>query len=429
MTRTRSIAVTLWKNYPMMEVTEDVLHEYGVKYMHIGGLEKSTQNQELHYHAYVWFKHAKAFNIKKIKELFGQEQAHVEKLRSTAKKYIAYCDKERTKVNGTDPLFVWGTPPTMGRRTDLLTLRDHYKDGGTTKQALCINEIQPCLARHMKYAQACKLHFTPDRQQQTRLIWIYGPPRTGKTHRSEMIAEHLAEDYHAQSDKMESWWDGYEQQEVVIIEEFRGNIPLNHFLDLFDSSKKARVPIKGSSEKFTSKYIIVNSNLHWRDVWDSSKRHYRTNMAAFEKRMADFGITEQMHEIYDSPKHRLKKEKIQAELKEILKIGERPVLPLTSVQQTSVQLEKNVFSIEKPKLKRCPARTFDLKTKKLVIKDGGIIIADVLDDTDRCQSEETHQSNSLNSDGPTSLHSIPVPTRTQVEQSLCHPAETPSPCK
>lgn len=75
-------------------------------------------------------------------------------------------------------------------------------------------------------------------------------------------------DCHFQHDT--TWWDGYTGQSVVVLDDFRGWIPLHLFLKLIDILP-VKLPIKGSfSTWFAVKTVYISSNFvptrWWKDV-------------------------------------------------------------------------------------------------------------------------------------------------------------------
>ena len=59
------------------------------------------------------------------------------------------------------------------------------------------------------------------------------------------------------------WWDGYKQHECVIIDDFYGWIKYDDLLKICDRYPY-QVPVKGSFEQFTSKYIWITSMWGWK---------------------------------------------------------------------------------------------------------------------------------------------------------------------
>ncbi|GBN21287.1 Replication-associated protein [Araneus ventricosus] len=64
------------------------------------------------------------------------------------------------------------------------------------------------------------------------------------------------------------WWDGYQNQRVVVFDEFYSWIPYSELLRLLDRYP-LKVPIKGSYTEFNSEIIIFTSNIHWEE-WYSN---------------------------------------------------------------------------------------------------------------------------------------------------------------
>ena len=61
--------------------------------------------------------------------------------------------------------------------------------------------------------------------------------------------------------------EGYRQQDIVIINEFRGQIPYSELLDLIDKWPKTVKRRNREPVPFTSKHVIITSSLHPKDVY------------------------------------------------------------------------------------------------------------------------------------------------------------------
>jgi hypothetical protein len=61
-------------------------------------------------------------------------------------------------------------------------------------------------------------------------------------------------------DPRTKFWDGYQTQECVVIDEFRGGIDISHLLRWLDRYP-VRVEIKGSSRPFCATKIWITSNI------------------------------------------------------------------------------------------------------------------------------------------------------------------------
>jgi len=90
---------------------------------------------------------------------------------------------------------------------------------------------------------------------------FWGPTGTGKSRRA--WDEATLDAY--PKDPRTKFWDGYNGQENVVIDEFRGSIDIAHLLRWFDRYPVI-VEIKGSSVVLTAKNFWITSNLS-PDVW------------------------------------------------------------------------------------------------------------------------------------------------------------------
>ena len=84
---------------------------------------------------------------------------------------------------------------------------------------------------------------------------LIGEPGTGKSKTAAEIAADGSVYYKPRGE----WWDGYEQQNTVIIDDYYGWLKYDEILKICDRYPYS-VPIKGGYEQFNSKRIIFTSN-------------------------------------------------------------------------------------------------------------------------------------------------------------------------
>ena len=87
-----------------------------------------------------------------------------------------------------------------------------------------------------------------------RVFW--GASGTGKSRRA---VEEAGDDVYFKP--RGKWWDGYQQQQSVILDDFYGWLPFDDLLRLLDRYP-LRVEYKGGFHEFNSKTIFITSNVH-----------------------------------------------------------------------------------------------------------------------------------------------------------------------
>ena len=98
----------------------------------------------------------------------------------------------------------------------------------------------------------------PDRCVEPRLLYIWGKTGHGKTTTTRKVLKELGKTAYWKPSAIK-WWNGYDHQEVVVLEEFASCFPVTSFLQLTDPTPM-QVEFKGGMIKFDSPYIIVLSN-------------------------------------------------------------------------------------------------------------------------------------------------------------------------
>jgi len=206
---------------------------------------------------------------------------HWEVRRGTHDEAVAYCKKEETRTDGP---FTFGEyKPQQGKRSDLIEVAEYVKTHTMKETA----ETYPgtfirCHRGISAYANLVKYVERPI-DKKTELVVYWGVQGSGKSHMAKtMYPNHFAL-MRPRANDGGCWWDGYEQQDTVIIDEFFGWMQPDLLCRLVDSGK-AQVETKGGSIAFNSKRIVITSNT---DPWFWWKVEYR----GMERRLNEASIS------------------------------------------------------------------------------------------------------------------------------------------
>lgn len=170
-----------------------------------------------------------------------------------------YCSKEKN-------LTKHGQFPRQGARTDIEEFRDHIIHGEMTVDDIAINAP----FYHYQYGRTFdKIEDITMRKkfrtEMTKGIWYYGKTGVGKSHKA--FENFSPATHYVLNINDNGWWEGYKQQDTVIINEFRGQIPYGELLDLVDKWPKSVKRRNREPMPFISKTLIITSSMHPAEVY------------------------------------------------------------------------------------------------------------------------------------------------------------------
>jgi len=209
-----------------------------------------------HVQGFVYFTNAVTLGgMRRRLRLQDGSYPHFEIARGTASQNRAYCSKEETRDpnSPTDNggFCERGSLPQQGQRTDIGRFVELARSGATIPDVL-----EECPQEFVKYHRAFDriraICYGP-RRNKTIVKWFWGPTGCGKSHAAR---DEAGDDGYWKSPSTK-WWDGYVQNDVVVIDDYRPDFcKFSELLRLFDEYP-LMVESKGGYIHFNSKIIVV----------------------------------------------------------------------------------------------------------------------------------------------------------------------------
>lgn len=215
----------------------------------------------LHLQGYLVFNSRKRLST--LKKL--SSSVHWEKRNGTHTQAKLYCQKADTRVEG--PWIIGddsGIPDCGGTRTDLLDVKQAI-DEGKNESFIYEHFFETC-ARHYKFFREyrSKVKGVP-RDWKTQVYVLWGPTGTGKSRAAREAAPQAF-----WKSPRSHWWDGYDGQLDVVIDEFYGWIPYDELLRILDEYA-LQVQVKGGHVSFVARRVIITSNKPPQEWYDPSR--------------------------------------------------------------------------------------------------------------------------------------------------------------
>lgn len=228
--------------------------------------EECPTTKRRHLQGFVRFK--KTNRITGVKKCFGLERIHLEGARGTDADNVKYCSKDDTRVVGTN-IITRGKLPGPGCRTDLHRLVSCIKEHEALEHLY--DEFPGNMLRYPRGVSDCRSHYMEFRQWKPVVDVYFGEPGTGKT---RAAFESNEDSYWIMPPHNDSvWFDGYNGNPSVIIDDFYGWIKWSLLLQMLDRYP-LRVQTKGGTTSFLARNIIITSNSHPRDWYTNKLCHY-----------------------------------------------------------------------------------------------------------------------------------------------------------
>lgn len=241
--------VFTWNNYEEENKTNILklpIENTQVKYVGFG--EEIGESGTPHLQGLIYFHNRVRFNsVKKVLN----EKVHIEMMKGSIEESLAYCNKDgKYSESGTKPFSQKEKGESEKERWELAlqsAKKRKLEDVPADIQIRYWSSLNK-IAEHYKEK--------PENLEEVCGEWIWGPPGTGKswTAREENPSHYI-------KDPNTKWWDGYDGEATVIIDDFNQGTPeMGTYIKLWTDIYPFRAEVKGGSIFIRPKRIIITSN-------------------------------------------------------------------------------------------------------------------------------------------------------------------------
>lgn len=200
-----------------------------------------------HLQGYLEFK--QKIRLGGVRRLRGMGRAHLELRRGTQDQAIDYCKKD-----GRFEEFGVRFESRRGARSDLDQIKE-LLDGGATEEKIAESHFGSWVRYRKSFAAYRGLKFKR-MAREVNVYAIWGLPGVGKTR----IIFEKEKDLFIVSDPSLKWFDGYDGEESILIDDYRGGADGSFLLRLLDRYP-LQLPIKGSYVPLQATKIFITSNM------------------------------------------------------------------------------------------------------------------------------------------------------------------------
>jgi len=231
------------------------------------GEEICPKTQRLHYQGWIQFFNKK--RMSEVKRLCGSKKLHLEPRRGNAVQNDKYCAKDGKFINH-------GKFVKQGERTDLEMVKKKICDGATMKDIADGHFGSFCQYGRQFYKYKEMIDKEASKEfRHVEVTLLRGTTGAGKT---RLAMESCINPYKIEGDQLQ-WWDGYDGETELVIDEYANQINITKMLSLLDGYR-LRIPIKGgfTYARWTKIYITTN-------LWELHSQAQENHRAALYRRI------------------------------------------------------------------------------------------------------------------------------------------------
>ncbi len=236
-----------------------------IRYM-CWGLEVCPKTKKTHQQGWIQMVNPKDFHV--IRKLLGGK-CHLEKCMGSEYSNDKYCKKDGEYVQK-------GSFKSQGYRSDLEDIKKSIDDGAPMKSIA--DDYFGDYIRYYKGFEKYQEMVTKEKTKEFRQVDVIvhqGETGTGKT---RVAVESERDHYMIRGDDL-TWFDGYNGEKTLIIDEYANQVPVTKLLSLLDGYQ-LRLPVKGGFTYAAWNKVYITTNLTW--LHDQAREEH---IAALERRV------------------------------------------------------------------------------------------------------------------------------------------------
>jgi len=174
-------------------------------------------------------------------------RAHIAVMRGKLSQNVDYCSKAGQLMKfGDEPTDPARNEQDRWSRTRMLSIEGRLEEVDDDIYIRYYNTLRRIKADHRLPPSDIEGMFENE--------WIWGPPGSGKSRRAR------DENPILYFKSLNKWWDNYNGEEVVLIDDFQPGFHMEYFIKIWADRYAFRSEIKGGSAMIRPRKIVVTSN-------------------------------------------------------------------------------------------------------------------------------------------------------------------------
>lgn len=220
--------------------------------------------------------------------------AHFEPRRGTLEEAVNYCKKDGNfhEQGEAKP------DKKQGKRSDLELVKKIVME----EKGSMLDVIENCTSYQALRGAQIMMNYRPyiSTDIPKTVYWFYGSTGKGKTRIAIEKSNELTQGNFWMSHETLQWFDGYHNQQVVIIDDFRTSMCKYNFLLRLLDRYPLKVPIKGGYVEWLPTTIFITSHKHPEELytWEEKVRDDIAQLLRRITKIVNFDIDDEIDNIF-----------------------------------------------------------------------------------------------------------------------------------